>query len=92
MINPILQITRLPDPIDEKDTFLRSQVDEFFNWIKHILEDGQNTKVNLRHWFNEFSKMKQYHSRKRACIKRTLVTVLKEKPFLNSDIFLEQFQ
>ena len=92
MISPIAQITRLPDPIDEKDVFLRSQVNEFLKWVHCILDGGKNTNVNLRHWFNEFSQKKQYTSRKKACIRRTLIQVLKEKPILNADHFLEQLQ
>ena len=90
--NSVLQITRLPVPVNEEDRYLRSQVSEFLNWIDHIIQGGQNTDAQMRYWFNVYSKKNHYSSRKKAYVRRTLTKVLSENPFENSEVFLEQFQ
>ena len=89
---PVIQLMSVPRPIDEGDSYLRAQVDEFLDWVSDLTDSGNNTNANMRHWFNQFSQKKKYHSRKKASVRHILLNVLSENPFPNSEMFLEQFK
>jgi len=88
----VISIKTMPAPINEAETYLKAQAELFFGWINEFSDGGENTKVNMKFWFDEFSRLQKYNRREKKYIQEMVIKELQLRKFKNKKIFKEQFQ